>query len=192
MNDAPPGRILLAYAPPSDPAWIDRLDRAATAGRRLGLARPSDISVFEGDWPGGSVGVWRFPDTISAREAAAAIAPAAGGFALAMPERPGASSPAIGGGLMLVQGLFTDAAKAAAYNQALPPIYALHDGFYLVLARADMIEHLAGDWEPKAVVLAAFPSPAASANFWYSPEYGAAKLLRAGGGDFLVVAFPGL
>jgi uncharacterized protein (DUF1330 family) len=187
-------RILVGYADGADAGWLDRLDAAtiAAGGTKLALAQPSAISVFEGDWPGGAIGLWRLADGAAARHVAtSAEAPAQGGFAVSVPELPGAAQPVAGAGLLLVQGLFTDAAKAAAYNRALPPIYARHGGFYLALARPDAIERVAGAWSPKAIVLAAFTSPAASNAFWRSDEYTAAKALRAGGGQFLVVAFEG-
>ncbi len=159
----------------------------------MALAGPREISVFEGGWPGGSIGLWRMTDQAVARASvAAAGAPGPRSFALSAPERPGAPPPPRGAGLMLVQGMFTDPAKAAAYNRALPPIYVQYRGFYLALSRPDAIERLAGDWEPQAIVLAAFADPAGAAAFWNSPEYAAAKRLREGGGNFRVIAFPGL
>jgi len=42
------------------------------------------------------------------------------------------------------------------------------------------------------VVVARFPSRAAAQAFWHSPEYTAAKALRAGKGTFFVMLLYGL
>ncbi len=184
-------RLVFGHADPADPDWLDGLDRAvATAGgTRLALAAPSSLSVFEGEWTGGAVGLWRCAN--SAGLCAAIGTPGSGSFALSVAERPDTAPLAPGSGFMVVQGMFTDAAKAGAYSQALPPIYVRYGGFYLALSRPDAITVLAGDWAPKAVVIAAFGAPDGPETFWRSPEYTAAKALRAGAGHFLVVAFPG-
>ena len=190
-NDDDTPRLVFGHADAADPDWLDGLDKAAIAGggTRLALAAPSSLSVFEGEWTGGAVGLWRCANSAALR--AAIGTPAPGSFAISLPERPDAAPAAPGSGFMVVQGMFTDAAKAGAYSQALPPIYVRYGGFYLALSRPDAIMVLAGDWAPKAVVIAAFGAHDGPETFWRSPEYTAAKALRAGAGHFLVVAFPG-
>jgi uncharacterized protein (DUF1330 family) len=191
MTNEPSPIYVFACANPADADWLGDLDAAAVGGggARLALAPPSAISIFEGDWPGGAAGLWRFENSAFARKAVLAVgAPKPGDFALCIPERPDAPPPSAG--FMIVQGLFTDPAKAAAYGQALPPIYVQYEGSYLALSRPDAIAVLAGDWAPRAVVIATFRSATGAETFWRSPEYAAAKKLRAGGGHFLVIAFP--
>jgi uncharacterized protein (DUF1330 family) len=191
MSENSTPRYLLGHAAPDDHDWLDALDRAAigAGGARLALAPRSALSVFEGEWTGGGVGLWRF-ETPAELSKVALGTPKPGGFALSLPEGAGAARPADDAGFIVVQGMFTDMAKAAVYSQALPPIYAKYNGFYLALSRPDAITVLAGAWAPQAVVIAAFDSPDGPQTFWRSPEYTAAKALRAGGGNFLVVAFP--
>lgn len=71
--------------------------------------------------------------------------------------------------------------KMAPYSAALPPIYARYGGFYLALgAPSRGVEHLAGTWGPRAVMLGQFPDYPATAGFWWGPEYRAASKLREG------------
>jgi uncharacterized protein (DUF1330 family) len=95
---------------------------------------------------------------------------------------------------LLVQGTVTDREGFQAYSAALPPIYQKYRGEYLALVPAPQIDVLEGPPELRSVVIARFPSKAAAQAFWHSPEYTAAKALRAGKGTFYVAlldGFPG-
>jgi len=93
---------------------------------------------------------------------------------------------------LLVQGTVTDREGFQAYSAALPPIYHKYGGAYLALVPAPQIEVLEGNPEIRSVVIAKFPSKAAALAFWHSPEYTAAKALRAGKGTFYVTLLDGL
>jgi uncharacterized protein (DUF1330 family) len=72
-------------------------------------------------------------------------------------------------------------AKMAAYSSSLPPIYAKFAGRYLAIGGPGRgVEHLHGDWGPRAVMLGEFPDVAAIDGFWWSPDYRAAAKLREG------------
>jgi uncharacterized protein (DUF1330 family) len=185
--------ILVAYAGQSERKLAAVDDSVKQAGAvRIALAEPENLILLEGEWPGGAVGLWGLPDAEASAEAVSAAGPwENGSFAVLVSQREGTKWPLAGAGFLLVQGGFTDPVKAAAYNAALPPVYAKFSGYYLALARADSIVPLAGDWEPKSMVVGIFPSVANVEGFWHSDDYKAAKKLRQGGGHFLVAAFSG-
>lgn len=93
---------------------------------------------------------------------------------------------------LLVQGTVADREGFQAYSAGLPPIYRKYGGEYLALVPAPQVEVLEGDPELRSVVVAKFPSAAAARAFWHSPEYTAAKALRAGKGTFYVTLLDGL
>jgi uncharacterized protein (DUF1330 family) len=93
---------------------------------------------------------------------------------------------------LLVQGTVTDREGFQAYSAALPPIYRQYGGEYLALVPAPQVELLEGPPESRSIVIARFPSKAAARAFWHSPEYTAAKALRAGKGTFFVTLLDGL
>ena len=81
---------------------------------------------------------------------------------------------------------------ARAYNLALPPIYKKYGGQYLALQPASRVEVAEGSAENRSIVIAKFPSKQAAWGFWKSPEYEAAKQLRAGKGTFFVTVLDGM
>ena len=93
---------------------------------------------------------------------------------------------------LLVQGQVTDREGFKAYSAALPPIYRKYGGEYLALVPAAAVDVAEGAVEDRSIVLARFPSKAAARAFWDSPEYAAAKKLRAGKGTFFVTILEGL
>jgi uncharacterized protein (DUF1330 family) len=93
---------------------------------------------------------------------------------------------------LLVQGTVTDREGFQAYSAALPPIYRKYGGTYVALVPAPQVEVLEGNPEMRSVVIAKFASKAAAQAFWHSPEYAAAKALRAGKGTFYVTLLDGL
>jgi uncharacterized protein (DUF1330 family) len=92
---------------------------------------------------------------------------------------------------LLVQATVTDREGFQAYNAALPPIYAKFAGSYAAVVPAPLVEVLEGEPEHRSVVIARFPSKQAALDFWNSPEYTAAKQLRAGKGTFYVALLEG-
>jgi uncharacterized protein (DUF1330 family) len=92
---------------------------------------------------------------------------------------------------LLVQATVTDREGFKAYNSALPPIYARYGGSYVALVPAPLVEVLEGEPEHRSVVISRFPSKQAAIDFWHSPEYTAAKQLRAGKGTFYVALLEG-
>jgi uncharacterized protein (DUF1330 family) len=93
---------------------------------------------------------------------------------------------------LLVQGKVTDREGFQAYSAALPPIYRKYGGEYVALVPAPQVEVVEGEPEMRSIVIARFPSKAAAQAFWNSPEYAAAKQLRAGKGTFYVSILEGL
>jgi uncharacterized protein (DUF1330 family) len=93
---------------------------------------------------------------------------------------------------LLVQGTVTDPEGFKAYNAALPPIYKKFGGAHVSLTPAVKVEVLEGAAESRSVVISKFPSKEAALAFWHSPEYTAAKALRAGKGTFFVTVLEGL
>ena len=93
---------------------------------------------------------------------------------------------------LLVQGTVTDPEGFKAYNAALPPIYAKFGGRHVSLTPGARVEVLEGAVENRSIVVSKFPSKEAALAFWHSPEYTAAKALRAGKGTFLVMVLEGL
>jgi len=92
---------------------------------------------------------------------------------------------------LLEQGRVTDREGVKAYSASLPPICRNHGGEYLALAPAPLIEVLGDEPEMRSVIGARFPPRAAARAFWPSPQYAAAKPLRAGKGALFVCVLEG-
>jgi uncharacterized protein (DUF1330 family) len=84
----------------------------------------------------------------------------------------------------------TDTVKYDQYKALAPAAIARHGGRYLVRGGATAV--LEGDWEPKRMVMLEFPSLAAAKAFYESPEYRAARELRAGAANMNMVAVEGM
>ena len=82
----------------------------------------------------------------------------------------------------------TDPAAYEQYRARVPAAIAKHGGRFL--ARGGEVAVLEGDWSPRRVVVIEFPSLEAAKAFYDSPEYQAARALRAGAAtiDMLAVA----
>ena len=79
------------------------------------------------------------------------------------------------------------------YDQCKPlaaAAIAQHGGRYL--ARGGTTAVLEGDWQPKRVVILEFTTLAAAKDFYESPEYRAARALRAGAVTMGVIAVEGI
>ncbi len=62
------------------------------------------------------------------------------------------------------------------YKKLTPAAIAAYDGKFIV--RGALTESLEGDWNPERIVVLQFPSVARAKEWWSSPEYTAAKLIR--------------
>jgi uncharacterized protein (DUF1330 family) len=91
---------------------------------------------------------------------------------------------------MVVKARITDPQRFAAYGQAVPPLVARHGGRYLVLGGPTLV--LEGESADVKTVVSEWPSQDAALAFWNSPEYRAARELRAGTGEFSVVLVDGV
>lgn len=82
----------------------------------------------------------------------------------------------------------TDPAAYEQYRARVPAAIAKHGGRFL--ARGGEVAVLEGAWSPRRVVVIEFPSLEAAKAFYDSPEYQAARALRAGAAtiDMLAVA----
>jgi uncharacterized protein (DUF1330 family) len=72
----------------------------------------------------------------------------------------------------------TDPAQYEEYKKAVPAAIRAHGGRYLV--RGGAVEVLEGSHDGRRLVMLEFPSLANVRAWWASPEYQAAKRLRAG------------
>ena len=84
----------------------------------------------------------------------------------------------------------TDPVKYDQYKALAPAAIARHGGRYL--ARGGATAMLEGHWEPKRIVILEFASLAAAKAFHDSPEYRAARALRAGAANMDIVAVEGI
>lgn len=82
----------------------------------------------------------------------------------------------------------TDPVAYEQYRARVPAAIAKHGGRFL--ARGGEVAVLEGDWSPRRVVVIEFPSLEAAKAFYDSPEYQAARALRAEAAtiDMLAVA----
>ncbi|HEV2802882.1 MAG TPA: DUF1330 domain-containing protein [Pyrinomonadaceae bacterium] len=69
-----------------------------------------------------------------------------------------------------------DKDRYETYKQMVPPSLAAYGGRFLV--RGGEVETLEGDWSPKRLVIAEFPSVERAKAWWSSQEYAEAKALR--------------
>ena len=91
---------------------------------------------------------------------------------------------------MIVQARITQPERFGAYTAAVPALVARFGGRYRVLGGATTV--LEGQWPEGKTVISEWPDRAAALAFWNSPEYGQARALREGAGDFTIVLVDGL
>jgi len=77
---------------------------------------------------------------------------------------------------LILDNTIHDPAKYEEYKRAVPAIVARHGGEYL--ARGGRFEVLAGNWDPKRIVIFKWPSREAVNAFMTDPEYQPWKKLR--------------
>ena len=91
---------------------------------------------------------------------------------------------------VLVDCEVTDPAVYERYKQLAPPAIAKYGGRYLV--RGGIMTHLEGTWRPGRIVVLEFPDTLAAKRFYDSPEYRAARELRAGAATMNIILVEGL
>ena len=84
----------------------------------------------------------------------------------------------------------TDEEKAARYRELSGPSIERHGGRFLV--RGGPFQVLEGDWVPTRLVIAEFPSVEVARQWYESPDYGEARAVREGAGDWRMVVVEGI
>jgi uncharacterized protein (DUF1330 family) len=84
----------------------------------------------------------------------------------------------------------TDPVRYEEYRQLAPAAIAKYGGRYLVRGGATKV--LEGSWQPKRVVVLEFPDVAAAQRFYDSPEYLAARAVRADAATMNLVVVEGI
>lgn len=77
---------------------------------------------------------------------------------------------------IIVEVTIHDPEQYEDYKKLTPAAIAAYDGKFIV--RGGLTESLEGDWNPERVVVLQFPSVARAKEWWSSPEYTPAKLIR--------------
>ena len=83
---------------------------------------------------------------------------------------------------IVVDARSSDAERMVEYRRLAQIAVAAYGGRYLV--RGAAYERLEGNWQPQRLVVLEFPDMAAARKFYDSPEYVAARTVRAGVSDF--------
>ena len=91
---------------------------------------------------------------------------------------------------LLVDCEITDAARYENYKKLAPAAIAKYGGRYLV--RGGATTQLEGHWRPNRVVVLEFPDVETAKRFYDSPEYRAARDLRAGAAKMNIILVDGL
>ena len=84
----------------------------------------------------------------------------------------------------------TDPMRYEEYRKLAPAAIAKYGGRYLVRGGATKV--LEGTWQPKRVVVLEFPDVAAAQRFYDSPEYRAARTVRADAATMNLVVVEGI
>jgi uncharacterized protein (DUF1330 family) len=91
---------------------------------------------------------------------------------------------------VLVDAKVTDPAQYEEYRKVAPAAIAKYGGRYLVRGGATTV--LEGGWQPNRIVVLEFPDADAARRFYDSPEYRAARALRAGAAAMNVIVVDGV
>ncbi len=91
---------------------------------------------------------------------------------------------------VLVDAKVTDPAQYEEYRKVAPAAIARYGGRYLVRGGATTV--LEGEWQPNRIVVLEFPDADAARRFYDSPEYRAARALRAGAAAMNVIVVDGV
>jgi uncharacterized protein (DUF1330 family) len=84
----------------------------------------------------------------------------------------------------------TDEARAARYRELSGPSVARHGGRFLVRGGATQV--LEGNWDPRRLVVIEFATMAAAREWYDSDDYAEARAVRAGAGEWRMVAVEGV
>ncbi len=96
-------------------------------------------------------------------------------------------------GYLFVLGRPLERSGMDKYQERLPPIYAQHSGYRLVMGgQTGGVTFLNGGLDNLSVMLAKFPSHDDVSDFWWSDAYREAYTLRRNSGRFSAVALTGL
>lgn len=88
---------------------------------------------------------------------------------------------------IIAQVRVTDPSKYELYRPAAAAAIVKHGGRYLVRGGGTEVLEGKDAVPPLRRVILEFPSMDAARRFWSSPEYAAAKALRAGAGEMLAI-----
>ena len=91
---------------------------------------------------------------------------------------------------VLVDAKVTDPVQYEEYRKVAPAAIARYGGRYLVRGGATTV--LEGEWQPNRIVVLEFPDADAARRFYESPEYRAARALRAGAAAMNVIVVDGV
>ena len=91
---------------------------------------------------------------------------------------------------MIVNTRSSDPERMAEYRRLAQAAVEQHGGRYLV--RGAPYVTLEGNWQPTRLVMLEFPSMESAQGFYDSPEYAAARAVRAGVSDFDMLLVEGL
>lgn len=92
---------------------------------------------------------------------------------------------------LLVLARIRDRPAFSAYVNALPPIQAAHGGRSLAVVPGPAVEQFGQPQEAPSVVVSHWPALHRLHEFWQSSDYQNVARLRAGSGEFVVLALPG-
>lgn len=91
---------------------------------------------------------------------------------------------------LLVDCEVTDPARYDEYKKIAPAAIAKYGGRYLVRGGATTL--LEGDWQPERIVVLEFPDADTARRFYDSPDYRAARGVRAGAANMKMLLVEGL
>jgi uncharacterized protein (DUF1330 family) len=84
----------------------------------------------------------------------------------------------------------TDEPRAARYRELSGPSVTRHGGRFVVRGGATSV--LEGTWDPGRLVVIEFPTMDAAQDWYGSDDYGEARDVRAGAGEWRMVAVEGV
>ncbi len=91
---------------------------------------------------------------------------------------------------VIVEVEVTDQLQYDAYRRLSGPSVAAYGGRFVV--RGGAIDSLEGDWRPERIVVIEFENVAAARRWYDSPEYRAARNVRAGAANFRMIVVAGV
>ena len=84
----------------------------------------------------------------------------------------------------------TDEARAARYRELSGASVAQHGGHFVV--RGGTMSVFEGTWDPRRLVVIEFPTMVAARAWYDSDDYAEARVVRAGAGEWRMVAVEGV